>query len=88
MGVRPPPGTIAKLIYNQRFTATQNRLRQECARIVPSVPSAAPSHFVAFRTQDPDGNMVVLAEDITRTLTPSYGELKVRFESLFRSSIS
>lgn len=36
---------------------------------------------MAFRTQDPDGENVVLAEDITRTFTRSYGTLKVRFES-------
>lgn len=41
-----------------------------------------PVNLVAFRIQHPEGDNVVLAEDITRTFTRNYGTLKVRFESL------
>lgn len=41
-----------------------------------------PIGFDAFRRQHPDGDNVVLAEDIDRSFTRSYGSLKVRFESL------
>jgi uncharacterized protein len=41
-----------------------------------------PANLLAFRTQHPDGDNVVLAEDITRTYTRNYGRLTVRFESL------
>jgi hypothetical protein len=47
-----------------------------------------PGNLVAFRTQHPDGENVVLAEDITRSFTRNYGTLKVRFESLAHSSNS
>lgn len=41
-----------------------------------------PANLLAFRTQHPDGDNVVLAEDITRAFTRNYGTLTVRFESL------
>jgi uncharacterized protein len=41
-----------------------------------------PGNLVAFRTQHPDGDNVVLAEDIGRSFTRNYGTLKVRFENL------
>lgn len=41
-----------------------------------------PRNLTAFRTQHPDGDNVVLAEDVTRPFTRNYGTLKVRFESL------
>ncbi|MDD4933678.1 MAG: ATP-binding protein [Methylacidiphilaceae bacterium] len=41
-----------------------------------------PDNLVAFRTQHPEGDNVVLAQDITRTFTRNYGRLKVRFENL------
>jgi predicted AAA+ superfamily ATPase len=36
----------------------------------------------AFRRQHPEGENVVLAEDVTRPYMRSYGDLRVRFESL------
>jgi predicted AAA+ superfamily ATPase len=41
-----------------------------------------PANLLAFRTQHPDGDNVVLAEDVTRAFTRNYGSLTVRFESL------
>jgi len=41
-----------------------------------------PGNLNAFRTQHPEGDNVVLAEDITRSFTRNYGTLKVQFESL------
>ncbi len=41
-----------------------------------------PVGFEAFRRQHPDGDNVVLAEDVDRSFTRSYGPLKLRFESL------
>jgi predicted AAA+ superfamily ATPase len=41
-----------------------------------------PVNLVAFRTQHPEGDNVVLAKDLTRSFTRNYGTLKVRFESL------
>jgi hypothetical protein len=41
-----------------------------------------PANLVAFRTQHPDGDNVVLAKDITHTFIRSYGTLKMRFENL------
>lgn len=41
-----------------------------------------PANLLAFRTQHPDGDNVVLAEDITRAFTRNYGTLTVRFEGL------
>ncbi|HEX3471745.1 MAG TPA: hypothetical protein VHT28_11230, partial [Silvibacterium sp.] len=41
-----------------------------------------PINLMAFRTQHPDGDNIVLAEDITRSFIRNYGTLKVRFENL------
>jgi uncharacterized protein len=41
-----------------------------------------PINLKAFRTQHPDGDNIVLAEDITRSFARNYGTLKVRFENL------
>ena len=41
-----------------------------------------PVNLIAFRTQHPEGDNVVLANDITRSFTRNYRTLKVRFESL------
>ncbi len=41
-----------------------------------------PVNFMAFRTQHPEGDNIVLAEDITRAFSRNYGKLTVRFESL------
>jgi len=41
-----------------------------------------PANLLAFRTQHPQGENVVLAHDVTRSFIQRYGTLKVRFESL------
>jgi hypothetical protein len=49
-----------------------------------------PTNLHAFRHQHPEGNNLVLAHDVERAFVQSYGNLKVRFESLrsFADSIS
>jgi predicted AAA+ superfamily ATPase len=41
-----------------------------------------PANLAAFRRQHPEGENVVLAEDVKRSFTRSYGALSVRFEPL------
>jgi len=49
-----------------------------------------PNNLQAFRHQHPEGNNLVLAHDVERAFTQSYGDLNVRFQSLrsFADSIS
>lgn len=49
-----------------------------------------PKNLQAFRHQHPEGNNLVLAHDVERAFTQSYGDLNVRFQSLrsFADSIS
>lgn len=48
-----------------------------------------PTNLKAFRHQHPEGENVILANDVERAFTRNYGELKVRFASLpsFASSL-
>ena len=41
-----------------------------------------PANLLAFRTQHPHGDNVVLAQDVTRSFSQSFGSLRVRFENL------
>jgi predicted AAA+ superfamily ATPase len=41
-----------------------------------------PANLAAFRRQHPEGENVVLAEDVNRKFTRTYGPLIVRFEPL------
>ena len=41
-----------------------------------------PANLLAFRTQHPHGENVVLAQDVTRSFSRSFGSLRVRFENL------
>jgi uncharacterized protein len=49
-----------------------------------------PANLQAFRHQHPEGDNLVLAHDVERTFTHTYGGLKVRFEALrsFANSVS
>ena len=49
-----------------------------------------PTNLVAFRYQHPEGDNLVLAHDVERAFTRSYGDLKVRFDGFrsFADSIS
>jgi hypothetical protein len=47
-----------------------------------SAESFTPSSLVAFRGLHPQGHNVVVAQDIARPYTRTFGEIKVRFESL------
>jgi predicted AAA+ superfamily ATPase len=48
------------------------------------------TNLVAFRKQHPEGENLVLARDVERTFTRSYGALKIRFDTIrsFADSIS
>jgi len=41
-----------------------------------------PVNLLAFRTQHPHGDNIVVAQDVMRSFTQNFGNLKVRFESL------
>jgi hypothetical protein len=41
-----------------------------------------PTNLRAFRHQHPPGENVVLAQDVDRAFTQTFGDLRVRFESL------
>jgi len=41
-----------------------------------------PVNLLAFRTQHPQGDNIVVAQDVMRSFTQNFGNLKVRFESL------
>ena len=47
-----------------------------------SADNFAPTNLRAFRQQHPEGDNVVVAQDVDRTFTRSLGGLRVRFESL------
>lgn len=49
-----------------------------------------PTNLTAFRHQHPEGENVILANDVERAFTRSYGEINVRFDNLpsFASSLS
>jgi hypothetical protein len=47
-----------------------------------SADSFDPTNLRAFRRQHPAGENVVVAQDVERTFSRTYGELRVRFESL------
>lgn len=55
-----------------------------------SADSFAPTNLRAFRQQHPEGENVVVAQDVDRTFTRTFGELRVRFESLdgFAASVA
>jgi hypothetical protein len=46
--------------------------------------------LTAFRNQHPEGENLVLAQDVERTFTRTYGTLKIRFDNIrsFADSIS
>jgi len=48
------------------------------------------TNLAAFRNQHPEGENLVLAHDVERTFTRSYGTLRIRFDSLrsFANSVS
>jgi hypothetical protein len=47
-----------------------------------SADSFDPTNLRAFRQQHPAGENIVVAQDVERTFSRTYGELRVRFESL------
>ncbi len=47
-----------------------------------SADSFEPTNLRAFRQQHPEGENVVVAQDVGRAFTRSFGDLRVRFESL------
>jgi hypothetical protein len=55
-----------------------------------SVNNFNPSNLSAFRRQHPEGENIVLAHDVDRAFTRSYGDLKFRFDNLpfFARSLS
>jgi predicted AAA+ superfamily ATPase len=41
-----------------------------------------PKNLIAFRHQHPEGDNLVIAHDVDRAFSRSYGDLRVRFEGL------
>ena len=55
-----------------------------------SADSFDPTNLRAFRQQHAEGDNVVVAQDVDRTFNRTFGDLKVRFESLdaFATSVA
>src|SRR5713101_7221027 len=47
-----------------------------------SASAAAPDHLKAFRRQYPQGEHVVVAHDVERTFSRTYGDIAVRYMNL------
>jgi len=55
-----------------------------------SADSFDPTDLRAFRQQQAEGDNVVVSQDVERTFTRTFGDLKVRFKSLdaFAASVA
>ncbi len=72
------------------FVIATHRKRPVAIECKWSANNFEPTNLVAFRYQHPEGDNLVLARDVERAFTRSYGDLRVRFDGLrsFADSIS
>ena len=72
------------------FVIATNRKRPAAIECKWSANNFDPTNLIAFRYQHPEGENFVLAHDVERAFTRSYGDLRVRFDGLrsFADSIS
>ncbi|MGD0221557.1 MAG: ATP-binding protein [Terriglobia bacterium] len=64
------------------FVLTRLRAKPLTIECKWSADSFEPTNLRAFRHQHPEGENVVVAQDVGRAFTRSFGDLRVRFESL------
>jgi len=72
------------------FVIATHRKRPVAIECKWSANNFDPTNLVAFRYQHPEGDNLVLAHDVERAFTRSYGDLRVRFDGIrsFADSIS
>ncbi|OLE14313.1 MAG: hypothetical protein AUG89_02460 [Acidobacteria bacterium 13_1_20CM_4_56_7] len=72
------------------FVIATHRKRPPAIECKWSANNFDPTNLVAFRYQHPEGDNLVLAHDVERAFTRSYGDLRVRFDGIrsFADSLS
>ncbi len=72
------------------FVFATHRKRPAAIECKWSANNFDPTNLIAFRYQHPEGDNLVLAHDVQRTFTRSYGDLRVRFDGIrsFADSLS
>ena len=72
------------------FVIATQRKRPAAIECKWSANNFDPTNLIAFRYQHPEGDNLVLAHDVERAFTRSYGDLRVRFDGIrsFADSLS
>src|SRR5213080_3136473 len=72
------------------YVIEARRNRQPAVECKWSANNFDPTNLIAFRYQHPEGDNLVLAHDVERAFTRSYGDLRVRFDGIrsFADSLS
>jgi hypothetical protein len=72
------------------FVIATRRKRPVAIECKWSANNFDPTNLIAFRYQYPEGDNLVLAHDVGRAFTRSYGDLRVRFHGIrsFADSLS
>ena len=64
------------------FVLARHRQKPLAIECKWSADSFDPANLRAFRQQHPEGENIVVAQDVGRAFTRTFGDLRVRFDSL------